>query len=303
MVLAAALVVVFLYYGRDVLIPLALTTLYKIALPFKPQWHRSLPGAVLAAGGIPKWEKVFWILVAMVGARTGAMAVNRLVDMDVDALNPRTANRALPRGLLRPATVLIMVTCSFAVLVFAAAQLNRLCLLLSPVAIALTVFYSYTKRFTSCSHVVLGLCLACAPIGAWIAVRGTVDLPPLVLGSSVLFWVAGFDILYALADIESDRAHGLYSIPARWGREAAMQVSLLFHVAVPLLLGVVGQLLRLGPLYYVGLLLVVVLLAYEHTTMRRHGLQRLEIAFFNINGLISITLFAFTLLDALTIGF
>lgn len=267
------------------------------ALPF------AFTGAVLAAGGIPKWEKVFWILVAMVGARTGAMAVNRLVDMDVDALNPRTANRALPRGLLRPATVLIMATCSFAVLVFAAAQLNRLCLLLSPVAIALTVFYSYTKRFTSCSHVVLGLCLACAPIGAWIAVRGTVDLPPLVLGSSVLFWVAGFDILYALADIESDRAHGLYSIPARWGRAAAMQVSLLFHVAAPLLLGVVGQLLRLGPLYYVGLLLVVVLLAYEHTTMRRHGLQRLEIAFFNINGLISITLFAFTLLDALTLGF
>ena len=267
------------------------------ALPF------AFTGAVLAAGGIPKWEKVFWILMAMVGARTGAMAVNRLVDMDLDALNPRTANRALPRGLLRPVTVLIMATCSFAMLVFAAAQLNRLCLLLSPVAIALTVFYSYTKRFTSCSHVILGLCLACAPIGAWIAVRGRMDLPPLVLGLSVLFWVAGFDILYALADIESDRAHGLYSIPVRLGGEAAMQVSLLFHVAVPLLLGVVGQLLGLGPLYYLGVLLVIVLLAYEHTTMRRHGLQRLETAFFNVNGLISISLFACTLLDALIIAF
>lgn len=267
------------------------------ALPF------AFTGAILAAQGIPKWEKVFWILMAMVGARTGAMAVNRLVDKDLDALNPRTANRALPRGLLRPVTVMTMAVCAFALLVFAAAQLNRLCLLLSPVAIGLTVFYAYTKRFTSSSHLILGLCLACAPIGAWIAVRGQVDLPPLVLGMAVLFWVAGFDILYALADIESDRAHGLYSIPARLGAEAAMQVSLLFHVAVPLLLGVVGQLLRLGAVYYLGILFVVALLAYEHTTLRRHGFERLEVAFFNVNGLISLILFTFTLLDALTMAF
>ena len=267
------------------------------ALPF------AFTGAVLAAQGVPSWQKVFWILVAMVGARTGAMAANRLVDMDLDALNPRTANRALPRGLLRPTTVLVMAVCSFALLVFAAGQLNRLCLLLSPVAIALTVFYSYTKRFTACSHVILGLCLACAPIGAWIAVRGQVDLAPLILGLSVLLWVAGFDILYALADIDADRAHGLYSIPATLGGEMAMRVSLLFHVAVPLLLGIVGQLLHLGPLYYLGVVVVVVLLAYEHTTMRRHGLQRLETAFFNVNGLISITLFAFTLLDVLMIAY
>ncbi|MCZ6481508.1 MAG: putative 4-hydroxybenzoate polyprenyltransferase [candidate division NC10 bacterium] len=267
------------------------------ALPF------AFTGAILAAQGIPKWEKAFWILVAMVGARTGAMAVNRLVDMDLDALNPRTAQRALPRGLIRPVTVLTIAVCSFALLVFAAAQLNRLCLLLSPVAIALTVFYAYTKRFTTLSHLVLGLSLACAPIGAWIAVRGRVDVAPLVLGLAVLFWVAGFDILYALADIESDRTHGLYSIPARLGAEAGMQVSLGLHIAVPVLLGVVGQLLRLGPLYYLGILFVVMLLGYEHATMRRHGLQRLEMAFFNVNGLISITLFTFTLLDALIIAF
>ena len=260
-------------------------------------------GAVLAAQGIPRWGKVFWILVAMVGARTGAMAMNRLVDMDLDALNPRTDHRALPRGLIRPVTVLTMAVCAFALLVIAAAQLNRLCLLLSPVAIGLAVFYSYTKRLTSLSHLILGLCLACAPIGAWIAIRGRVDLPPLVLGLAVLLWVAGFDILYALADIESDRAHGLYSIPARLGAEAAMRVSLLFHIAVPLLLGVVGQLLRLGPLYYLGILLVLILLGYEHATMRRYGLQGLETAFFNVNGLISITLFTFTLLDALIIAF
>lgn len=263
------------------------------ALPF------AFTGAILAARGVPAWDTAFWILVAMVGARTGAMAVNRLVDMGLDALNPRTADRALPRGLVPPVTVLVMALCAFALLVVAAGQLNPLCLLLSPVAIGLTIFYSYTKRFTSFSHLILGLCLACAPIGAWIAVRGRVDLAPLILGAAVLFWVAGFDILYALADIESDRIHGLYSVPARFGPEAAMRMSLFFHGAVPLLLALVGPLLRLGPLYYLGVLCVVMLLGYEHTTMRRHGLARLEMAFFNVNGLISITLFTFTLLDAL----
>lgn len=265
------------------------------ALPF------AFAGAVLAAQGIPQGAKIFWILVAMVGARTGAMAVNRVVDMDLDVLNPRTAHRALPRGLIHPFLVLGIAILSFAVLVFAAAQLNRLCLLLSPVAIGLTVLYSYTKRFTSSSHLILGLCLACAPIGAWIAVRGQVDLAPFVLGLAVLFWVAGFDILYALADIDFDRAHGLYSIPARVGSKAAMQISLLCHTAVPILLGTVGQLLHLGPLYYLGLLVVMGLLGYEHATLRRHGLVRLETAFFNVNGVISITFFAFTLLDALPV--
>lgn len=265
------------------------------ALPF------ALTGAVLAAQGIPEGEKIFWILVAMVGARTGAMAVNRLVDMELDALNPRTAQRALPRGLLQPFTVLAMAIFSFALLVFAAAQLNRLCLLLSPLAIGLTVFYSYTKRFTSFSHLILGLCLACAPIGAWIAILGRVDLPPLVLGLAVLLWVAGFDILYSLTDIEFDRAHGLYSIPVRLGDKAGMRVSLVFHTAVPILLGIVGQLLRLGSLYYVGLVPVVFLLGYEHATIRRHGLKRLETAFFNVNGLISLIFFTFTLLDAMLI--
>lgn len=263
------------------------------ALPF------AFTGAVLAARGIPDGEKIVWILVAMVGARTGAMAVNRLVDMNVDALNPRTAQRALPQGLLEPFTVLALAVFSFSLLVFAAAQLNRLSLVLSPVAIGLTVFYSYTKRFTVFSHMILGLCLACAPIGAWIAVLGRVDLPPLVLGLGVLFWVAGFDILYALADVEFDRAYGLYSIPARLGSGAGMRLSLICHIAVPILLGAVGYLLHLGHLYYLGLMVVVLLLGFEHVTIRRHGLARLEAAFFNVNGVISITLFIFTLLDSL----
>ncbi len=265
------------------------------ALPF------ALTGAVLAARGIPTGEKILWIVVAMVGARTGAMAANRLVDMNLDALNPRTADRALPRGLLQPVTVCALAILSFAILVFAAGQLNRLCLLLSPVAIGLIIFYSYTKRFTTFSHLILGLCLACAPIGAWIAILGRVDLPALVLGLAVLFWVGGFDILYALADIEFDRAFGLYSIPARLGDKAGMRVSLAFHAAMPILLAIVGQLLHLGVLYYMGLLFVVCLLGYEHATMHRHGLRRLETAFFNLNGLISLIYFTFTLLDALHI--
>ena len=266
------------------------------ALPF------ALTGAVLAARGIPTGEKILWIVVAMVGARTGAMAANRLVDMNLDALNPRTADRALPRGLLQPFTVCALAILSFAMLVFAAGQLNRLCLLLSPVAIGLIIFYSYTKRFTTFSHLILGLCLACAPIGAWIAILGRVDLPALVLGLAVLFWVGGFDILYALADIEFDRTFGLYSIPARLGDKAGMRVSLGFHTVMPILLAIVGQLLHLGVLYYVGLLFVVCLLGYEHVTMHRHGLRRLETAFFNVNGLISLIYFTFTLLDALHIG-
>lgn len=265
------------------------------ALPF------ALTGAVLAARGIPAGEKILWIVVAMVGARTGAMAANRLVDMNLDALNPRTADRALPRGSLQPVTVCALAILSFAILVFAAGQLNRLCLLLSPVAIGLIIFYSYTKRFTTFSHLILGLCLACAPIGAWIAILGHVDLPALVLGLAVLFWVGGFDILYALADIEFDRTFGLYSIPARLGDKAGMRVSLAFHAAMPILLAIVGQLLHLGVLYYMGLLFVVCLLGYEHATMHRHGLRRLETAFFNVNGLISLIYFTFTLLDALHI--
>lgn len=263
------------------------------ALPF------AFTGAILAAEGIPSGEQLFWILIAMVGARTGAMGVNRLVDKDLDALNPRTADRALPRGLIDARTVLLFVIAAFALFVFAAAQLNRLCLLLSPVAIALVVFYAYTKRFTSLSHLVLGLCLACAPIGAWIAVRGDLTPAPILLGLAVLLWVAGFDILYSLRDIAFDREHRLYSIPARLGAQAGMQISLLFHTAVPLLLGLLGHLLALGFWYYGGLVLIALLLAYEHGTLRRHGLQRLDVAFFNVNGIISLTFFTFTFLDLL----
>jgi 4-hydroxybenzoate polyprenyltransferase len=263
------------------------------ALPF------ALMGAVLAARGIPDGRTLFWILVAMVGARSGAMGMNRYADRILDALNPRTKERALPRGLISPGQVLALVAASFALLLLAAYNLNPLCFALAPFAIALLAGYSYTKRFTALSHLILGLCLALAPIGAWIAVAGRLDAAPVLLGGAVLTWVAGFDILYALADIPFDRAHGLFSIPARLGERGGLTVSLLLHALTPILLAAVGSLLGLGAWYSAGVLFVLLLLAVEHVIIRRYGVSRLELAFFNVNGVLSVGIFLFTLADLL----
>ena len=185
------------------------------ALPF------AFTGAVLAARGVPTLYQGFWIMMAMVGARTAAMGLNRLIDAEIDARNPRTSGRALPAGLLGKGTVAACVAVAVALLIYAASRLNPLCLYLSPIALFFLVLYSYCKRFTSLAHVVLGLCLGAAPVGAWIAIRGTVELPAVLLGCSVLFWSAGFDILYALQDLEFDRASGLHSIPVVLGGEEA----------------------------------------------------------------------------------
>lgn len=263
------------------------------ALPF------ALMGAILAARGIPDGRTLLWILVAMVGARSGAMGMNRYADRDLDALNPRTRERALPRGLISPGQVLVLVALSFALLLLAAHNLNPLCLALAPLAIVVLAGYSYTKRFTTLSHLILGLCLAFAPIGAWIAVAGRLEVAPLLLGAAVLCWVAGFDILYALADIPFDRAHGLFSIPALLGERGGLSVSLLLHALTPLLLAAVGSLLGLGAWYYAGVLFVLFLLAVEHVVIRRYGTSRLEFAFFNVNGILSVGVFLFTLADLL----
>ena len=263
------------------------------ALPF------ALTGAILAARGIPDGRTLFWILVAMVGARSGAMGMNRYADRDLDALNPRTKERALPRGLIHPGQVLALVGISFALLLLAAYNLNPLCLALAPLAILVLAGYSYTKRFTTLSHLILGLCLALAPVGAWIAVAGRLEFAPLLLGGAVLTWVAGFDVLYALADVTFDRAQGLFSIPARLGEQGGLAVSLLLHALTPLLLAAVGVLLGLGAWYYAGVLFVLVLLAVEHVIIRRYGVSRLEFAFFNVNGILSVGIFLFTLADVL----
>jgi 4-hydroxybenzoate polyprenyltransferase len=263
------------------------------ALPF------ALTGAVLAARGLPTLHQGFWIVMAMVGARTAAMGLNRLIDAEIDAENPRTRNRAIPAGLLGKGTVGTFVLLAVALMLYAAARLNPLCLYLSPVALFFLVLYSFCKRFTALAHLVLGICLAAAPIGAWIAVRGRVELPAVLLGLGVLFWVAGFDILYALQDLEFDRKRGLHSIPVWLGVSGSLLTARLFHLAMPACLIAVYYIMGLGGFFIAGLAVTVLLLLYEHRLLRGGDLSRLDAAFFNMNGYISVTVFIFTLADVL----
>jgi 4-hydroxybenzoate polyprenyltransferase len=265
------------------------------ALPF------AFLGMLLAAEGWPSWRTVLWIVVAMVGARSAAMGFNRLVDRRIDAANPRTANRALPAGLVSPAAVTLFVAASAALLVLAAWQLNPLALALSPVALAILFLYSYTKRFTWASHLVLGLSLAGAPLGAWIAVRGDVAPAPFVLAAAVLLWVAGFDVLYALQDVDFDRRSGLFSIPARFGVVPALWISAALHA---LMLGLLALLPRiytpgLGTGFWIGWTGCLLLIALQHWIVRPNDLSRLNAAFFTANGVLSLWLFATTAFDIL----
>ncbi|MEO8433028.1 MAG: UbiA-like polyprenyltransferase [Acidobacteriota bacterium] len=263
------------------------------ALPF------ALLSAVLAARGIPAWPTLLKILLAMVGARSAAMAHNRLADREIDAANPRTASRALPAGALSPAFVKIFLVASAILFVAAAASLNRLTLVLSPVALALLFLYSYTKRFTWASHLVLGLCLSLAPAGAWIAVRGRLDLAPVLLGFAVLFWTAGFDVIYSLQDEEHDRSTGLRSIPARWGAAKALRISALLHVAMIPLLVAVWRLSGGGALFAAGIVVTAAALVYQHAIVGPGNLSRINAAFFTANGFVSVALAAFGIADVL----
>jgi 4-hydroxybenzoate polyprenyltransferase len=264
------------------------------ALPF------ALSGALLAAGGLPAPRQLLWIVLAMVSARTAAMGLNRLIDARIDARNPRTANRAIPAGLIGRGATLLFILASLILLLTAASQLNRLCLFLSPLAIFFLALYSYCKRFTSLAHVVLGICLSAAPLGAWIAIRGSIDPPALILGGAVLFWVAGFDILYALQDLEFDRSAGLHSIPVLLGIEGSLWAARIFHlVMLGLLLGLFS-LLQLGAWFMIGILVTAVMLLYEHWLLRDGDLTRLDAAFFNMNGYISVVLLLSTAAEVLT---
>jgi 4-hydroxybenzoate polyprenyltransferase len=235
----------------------------------------------------------------MVGARSGAMGMNRIADRRLDALNPRTRERALPSGQIGLGGAIVFVAAAFVVFLLAARMLNPLCFALAPVAILIVCGYSYTKRFTAGSHLVLGLSLALAPIGAWIAVRGEVGAPALVLGLGVLFWVAGFDILYAFQDIEFDRRAGLFSIPAWLGTGKGLIIAGIFHALTVCCLALLIPLLRLGPIYGTGLLCAAGLLLYEHGLVHWHGLAKLDMAFFNVNGILSIGMFLATAVDVL----
>jgi 4-hydroxybenzoate polyprenyltransferase len=263
------------------------------ALPF------ALCGAMLAANGLPSGQQLLWIIVAMVSARSAAMAFNRLADASIDAANPRTQTRALPAGTLTPAFVAMFVVVSCGVFVLAAARLNHLALALSPVALAVVLLYSYTKRFTRWSHLVLGFALGIAPSGAWIAVRGSFDLRILLLTAAVTFWVAGFDVLYACQDYEFDTQIGLHSIPRYFGIDRSLWIARLFHVFMLVLLIALVVAFGLGKLAVIGIVIVMLLLAYEHFLVSPTNLSKLNAAFFTMNGVISVVFFAFVAGDLL----
>lgn len=261
------------------------------ALPF------ALTGALLAAGGFPGWQATFWIIMAMVGARTAAMALNRLIDAEIDARNPRTAGRAIPAGLLGRGTTLLFIAGSAVLLLWAAAMLNPLCLKLSPIALFFLVLYSYCKRFTALAHIVLGICLAAAPIGAWAAIRGSIDVPALLLGAVVLLWVAGFDILYALQDLDFDRSAGLHSIPVLLGVNGSLWAARLFHLLMIGLLFALFRFMSLGTFFLAGIMVAIAMLLYEHWLLKDGDLTKLDAAFFTMNGYISVAILLFTAAD------
>jgi len=256
------------------------------ALPF------AYVAMVLAADGWPGWHVVIWVTLAMVGARTLAMSVNRLADRFSDAANPRTAQRHLPTGRLTPAQVTTAAALSAALLLLSAWMLNPLCLMLSPLAVLFLVGYSYTKRFTWLSHWILGFTDGIAAAGGWIAVRAAFDPPVYVLWFALTVWIAGFDLIYACQDVAVDRAQGLHSVPARFGVRAALITARVNHVLTALALAVLGWQLALGPIYWVGWLAVVALFAYEHSLVSPRDLSRLDVAFFNINGYIALIVLA-----------
>jgi 4-hydroxybenzoate polyprenyltransferase len=255
------------------------------ALPF------ALVGALLAAraaGGLPTWRQILWIVVAMVAARSAAMTMNRIADLEYDRRNPRTANRALPAGQLSAAFAWAFTLVASVVLVLAAWQLNRLALELSPVALALLFFYSYTKRFTAWSHFVLGFCLGISPAAAWIAIRGSLDGRILILSAAVTLWVGGFDVLYACQDVEFDRAAGLHSIPKKFGIARALSIARAMHAAMVALLMWLAWSFHLAWPAWAGIAVVAALLAYEHSLVKPDDLSKMNAAFFTVNGYISL---------------
>jgi 4-hydroxybenzoate polyprenyltransferase len=263
------------------------------ALPF------ALTGAVLAANGWPRLAVLFWIVVCMVSARSSAMAFNRLVDARLDAANPRTAMRALPAGMLTSGFVTGFVILSAAVFLAAAGMLNRLTLELAPLTLAILLVYSYMKRVTRWSHLVLGLSLGIAPSAAWIAVRGSLDPRIIVLSAAVLLWVGGFDVLYACQDFEHDRQAGLNSVPQAFGLGAAFWIARIMHLGMLCLLLWLVRLFHLGPLAIAGVATVAILLLYEHSIVSPRDMRRMNAAFFTLNGIISVAFFCFFAADVL----
>ena len=258
------------------------------ALPF------AFMGAFLAARGVPQPATFGWIILAMAGARTAAMGFNRIIDREFDRLNPRTASRALPAKTVKLSEAWTMVIVAAALFFFACYNLNRLTLILSPLALGLTFFYSLTKRFTWLCHIVLGLALAFSPLGGWVAVSGSLQGFPYVLSLGVLFWVAGFDTLYACLDADFDAEIGLFSLPSRFGRQNAFRLAVLFHAAAFLLFVLTGIRAELNFFYYLGIVITGAALFYQHIVVTPRDLSKIQLSFFAMNGIISLTLFVAT---------
>jgi len=264
----------------------------------------SLPFAYIAVflaseKGFPDWSILFWVTVAMFGARNAANALNRVIDAEIDKQNPRTRDRHIPAGILTKKDLLVFSGFCLLLLVLAAFMLKPLCVKLLPVAGFLLIFYSYTKRFTWACHLFLGLASSPAPIGAWIAVAGRLELPAMVLGAVYLFWVAGFDIIYGTLDVDFDRKNGVHSIPAAFGIEKALRISSAFHLISVLLLIWFKHVLGLGIFFTLGIIAVALLLLYEHHIVSPTNLAHAKVASYNVNELVGITLFIFTLLEIL----
>lgn len=263
------------------------------ALPF------AYLGAFLAEMRIPSFLTLFWITLAMVGARSFAMAMNRLIDKEIDRRNPRTAERALPKGLLQNSNVLIFSLVSLTLFLVAVYNLAPICRYLWPLVVIPFVVYPYTKRFTWFSHFVLGLCLGLAPVGAWIGVTNSVAVEPLLLGVAVLCWVAGFDIFYAIQDMDFDREYSLHSIPANFGLGTSLALTKILHSTAIVFLVWTGVRLDLGIIYFIGVFVTGLLLAYENSIIKTNDLSRLNMAFFTMNGVISVLMFCFVAIEVI----
>lgn len=262
------------------------------ALPF------ALSGMLLADPfKFPTINAFIWVLLAMVGGRTAAMSLNRLIDADIDEKNPRTSNREIPAGRIRKISVFILAVISFVVMIFAVWHLPLICKQLLPLAILILVVYSFTKRFTYFSHFVLGGALGAAAAGGWLAVSGKFSIPVILWGLSVVFWVAGFDIIYALQDIDFDRKNKLFSIPVLLGIKKSLLASKIFHLVTIILLIILGLTYTVGIFYWIGIIFVFFMLLYEHSLLKENNLSKLNAAFFDINGYVSIGIFIFILLD------
>ncbi|MCB2290357.1 putative 4-hydroxybenzoate polyprenyltransferase [Clostridium sp. CS001] len=260
----------------------------------------ALISMLLASNGFPSPIKVFWILLAFMGARTGANAINRVIDAEIDARNPRTSTRQLPQGLFHKKEIILFTVVCFLIMVISAAMLNPLCLLLSPIALFLMIIYSYTKRFTWACHLVLGITSAAAPVGAWLAVTGKISWLPLFMGAANTLWVAGFDIIYGSQDYDFDTINGIHSIPARFGVKNALRIAALFHgMALILLIGVGILSNQLGVIYYIGLVLISILFIAEHKMVSPDNLTNVKVASYGINQIISIVFLICGVLDAL----